>query len=80
MGRSPVRLPYVEPAPRLVSFITQASPVLTRDPTAGRRNHQAKKFLRDEMKLGHECLFYASNWFALISLSFAFPDPSLPFA
>ncbi|GAA5887146.1 hypothetical protein JCM3774_004773 [Rhodotorula dairenensis] len=28
-------------------------------------NHQAKKFLRDEMKLGHECLFYASNWQAL---------------
>ncbi|GAA5984889.1 hypothetical protein JCM10908_002438 [Rhodotorula pacifica] len=27
----------------------------------GVRNHQAKKFLRDEMKLGHECLFYASN-------------------
>ncbi|GAA5965832.1 hypothetical protein JCM8115_003019 [Rhodotorula mucilaginosa] len=27
----------------------------------GVRNHQAKKFLRDEMKLGHGCLFYASN-------------------
>ncbi|BGP57401.1 hypothetical protein JCM8202v2_005042 [Rhodotorula sphaerocarpa] len=27
----------------------------------GVRNHQAKKFLRDEMKVGHECLFYASN-------------------
>ncbi|POY76200.1 hypothetical protein BMF94_0720 [Rhodotorula taiwanensis] len=27
----------------------------------GVRNHQAKNFLRDRMKLGHECLFYASN-------------------
>ncbi|GJN93411.1 hypothetical protein Rhopal_006466-T1 [Rhodotorula paludigena] len=27
----------------------------------GVRNHEAKKYLRDQMKLGHECLFYASN-------------------
>ncbi|GAA6063774.1 hypothetical protein JCM10212_005563 [Sporobolomyces blumeae] len=27
----------------------------------GVRNHQAKNFLKSKMKLGHQCLFYASN-------------------
>ena len=27
----------------------------------GVRNHEAKKLLKNEMKRGHECLFYASN-------------------
>ncbi|GAA5863260.1 hypothetical protein JCM8547_002879 [Rhodosporidiobolus lusitaniae] len=27
----------------------------------GVRNHEAKKYLRDQMKIGHLCLFYASN-------------------
>ncbi|KPV74101.1 uncharacterized protein RHOBADRAFT_54662 [Rhodotorula graminis WP1] len=27
----------------------------------GVRNHEAKKYLKSQMKVGHECLFYASN-------------------